>query len=41
MTFTIDVTDGWGLSNEVHHELLPKKDQVERMAGGALKIRGT
>ena len=28
MTLTIDITDGWGLSNEVHHELLPKKRKV-------------
>ena len=25
MTLTIDTVDGHGLSNEVHHELLPKK----------------
>ena len=24
MTLAIDITDGWGLSNKAHHELLPK-----------------
>ena len=27
MTLAIDITDGRGLSNEVHHELLLKKEQ--------------
>ena len=28
MALAIDVTDGRGLSNEVRHELLPKKSKV-------------
>ena len=28
MTLAVDITDGHGLSNEAHHELLPKKSKV-------------
>ena len=28
MTLATDITDGRGLSNEVHHEFLPKKNKV-------------
>ena len=28
MTLAIDITDVWGLSNEVRHKLLPKKSKV-------------
>ena len=28
MTLAIDITDGHGLSNEVHHEFLPKMNKV-------------
>ena len=28
MTPAIDITDGWGFSNEARHELLPNKNKV-------------
>ena len=28
MTLAVDIIDGWGFSNEVHRELLPKKSKV-------------
>ena len=28
MTLAMDITDGWGLSNEARRELLPKKTKV-------------
>ena len=27
-TLAVDIIDGWGLSNEARHELLPKKSKV-------------
>ena len=32
MTLAIDITDGWGLSNEVRHELMLKKSKVRVLA---------
>ena len=32
MTLSIDITDGRGLSNEGHRELLPKKSKVMLLA---------